>query len=124
MKLEKIVLGYSVRAEIVQLDAGWDIGIFGGCRSHVGAVTFAEPDGTIRTLERPGHRDSYVSLRWAEQLARLLGSPVCVRCGIHYDNATKSQLAQITAACEDMLQELIAALHTQTSMSAEPTGNP
>lgn len=123
MKLERTVLGYPVRAEIVRLDAGWDIGIFGGCRTHVGAVTFAEPDGTIRTLERPGHRDSYVSLRWAEQLARLLSTPVCVRCGIHYDNATKAQLAQITAACEDMLQELIAVFHTQINMPAEPTAN-
>ena len=57
-------------------------------------MTLAEPGGGADTLERPGHRDSVIS------------APVCVRCGIHYESATKEQLAAITAACEELLQSV------------------
>lgn len=106
MKLERTVLGYPIRAEINKLDSGWDVGIFGGCSTHVGAVSFAEPDGTVQTMERLHHKDSFVSRRWAVELAKLLACPVCVRCGIHYDNATGEQLAVITSTCEQILEEL------------------
>lgn len=110
MRLEKQVLGYPIQAEINQLDCGWDIGIYGGCSTHVGAVTLAEPDGSFQTMEREHHKDSFVSRCWATGLAKLLQSPVCVRCGIHYDDATKEQLATITASCDEMLQDLILVL--------------
>lgn len=110
MKLERTVLGYPITAEIVKLDEGWDIGVFGGCKTHVGAVTLAWPDGTVQTLERPGHKDSYVSIRWGQELSAFLNAPVCVRCGIHYDNASKQQLAEIIVCCDETRRALMAAL--------------
>lgn len=109
MRIERTVLGYPIWAEVKRLDDGLDIGIYGGCSTHVGAVTLAEPDGTVQTLERTHHKDSFVSRRWAAELAKVLNCPVCVRCGIHYDDATKEQLAVITTSCDEMLQELMAA---------------
>ena len=106
MTLERIVLGFPIRVEIRKLDEGWDVGIFGGCKTHVGAVTLAALDGTVETLERPGHKDIVISTRWAAKLAAHFNAPVCVRCGIHYDSVTKEQLAVITAACEDFLREV------------------
>lgn len=110
MRLERTVLDYPIYAEIKRLDDGWDVGIFGGCSTHVGAVTLAEPGGALQTMERPHHKDSFVSIRWATKLSEFLQADVCVRCGIHYDNATKEQLAVITAACEELLQDLIRGL--------------
>lgn len=110
MKLERTVLAFPICAEVTKLDEGWDVSIFGGCKTHVGAVTLAEPNGTIQTLERSGHKDSFVSIRWAETLTAHLNAPVCVRCGIHYDYATKEQLEEITANCDEILRELTAAL--------------
>lgn len=104
MKLEKQVLGCIIRAELNRLDCGWDIGIFGGCSTHIGAVTIAAPDGTHQTVEREHHKDSFVSEHWATELAKHLQAPVSVRCGIHYDNVTGEQLAEIIAACNDMLR--------------------
>ena len=105
MTLERTVLGFPIRAEISRLDEGWDVGIFGGCRTHVGAVSLAAPGDAVETLERPGHKDGTISTRWAAELAAHLKTPVCVRCGIHYDSASKAQLAAIMAACEDLLRE-------------------
>ena len=110
MKLERTVLGFPMCAEVTKLDEGWDVSIFGGCKTHVGAVTLAEPNGTVQTLERSGHKDSFVSAHWAERLAAHLNSPVCVRCGIHYDDATKEQLEEIITGCDEILGELVAAL--------------
>lgn len=106
MILEKTVLGYPIRAEITKLDDGWEVGILGGCKTHVGAVTLALPDGAVQTVERPEHKDGLISARWAAELAAHLNAPVCVRCGIHYDNAAKEQLAVIMAACEELLREV------------------
>ncbi|MGN0985353.1 MAG: hypothetical protein ACI4OU_02570 [Candidatus Enterenecus sp.] len=106
MKLERTVLDYPIRAEVSRLDEGWDIAIFGGCCTHIGAVTLAEPDGTADTMERPHHKDSFISRNWARELAEALGAPVCVRCGIHYDNADQGQLAAILAACDDLLRTI------------------
>lgn len=108
MRSERNVLDHPIWAEIKKLDDGWDIGIYGGCSTHVGAVSLADPSGTGKTLERPHHKDSFVSEKWARELAKTWQAPVCVRCGIHYDNATKQQLAQITASCDEMLQEIKA----------------
>lgn len=110
MKMERMVLGFPIAAESRKLDEGWDISVLGGCKPHIGAVSLAEPDGRAQTLERPGHRDGFISAGWASELAKQLNAPVCVRCGIHYDNATKQQLAEITAECDDMLQNLLQIL--------------
>lgn len=107
MTLEQTVLGYPITAEIVRLDEGWDIGVFGGCKTHVGAVTLAEPDGTVQTLERPGHKDSFVSGHWAVELAAYLNAPVCVRCGIHYDRASPELVKAIVEECNLLLKTVI-----------------
>lgn len=108
MKIERMVQGYPIWVEIKKLDEGWDIGIYGGCNTHVGAVSLADPGGALQTMERPHHKDSFVSASWAKELAKAWQAPICVRCGIHYDNATKQQLAEITASCDEMLQEIKA----------------
>ncbi len=104
---ETEALGQTIRAEITRLDAGLDVGVYGGQRTHVGAVTLAEADGPCRTLLREGHRDDAVSERFAAALAARFGVPVCVRCGIHYDGIGKAEIAAILAACEELLAQVL-----------------
>lgn len=104
---EQTVLDHPIRVRVQKLDDGWDVSVEGGMRGHVGAVTLAEPDGTERTLERPGHKESGVSRAWALRLASEWNAPVCVRCGIHYDNATPEQLRIIVAACDRLLETVL-----------------
>ena len=106
MKVERIVFDYPIWAEAVRLTEGWDVGLFGGSSTHVGAVTLAEPDGTEQTVLRWKHKEEQVTRQWALRLAALTEEPVSVRCGIHYDNATKEQLSVIISACEEMLDEI------------------
>lgn len=104
--LKRIILGHPLWVQVQELNEGWDILVVGGSKTHVGAVTLAEPDGTEQTLERPDHKDSHISRPWALALARTWNTPVCVRCGIHYDDVSKTQIEQIVEACQMLLQEL------------------
>lgn len=107
MNAEASVLGFPIYADAMKLDDGWDIGVFGGCRTHVGAVTLAEADGTFQTLKRPSHMDGVISEMWAKSLAVKLRASVCVRCGIHYDNATKEDISDIVAGCKKLLDTMV-----------------
>ena len=91
MNVEVTVLGDPIRAETEQLDEGWDVAVYGGVRTHVGAVSLSDGCGGVETLQRPGHRDAVIS----------------ERCGIHYHEPTRAQLAEIVAACDALLEKLI-----------------
>lgn len=107
IRAERRVLGWPIRAQAERLDSGYDVAVYGGERTHVGAVSLASPEGLVQTLERTGHRDAAVSERWAAALGRAWNAPVCVRCGIHYERATKAQIAEILAACDALLEDVI-----------------
>lgn len=107
MKACTEILGYPIIAEAVKLDDGWDVSIIGGCRTHVGAVSIAAPGEAVQTVERPEHRDARVSSAWAATLAEKWKSPVCVRCGIHYDGVNREQIGMIVKACESLLSSII-----------------
>ncbi len=111
MKHTEITLfGFPIRAETERLDAGIFVLLTGGCRTHVGAVSTAEPDGTVRTQTFPGHKDHLLSEPWAAALAEKTGTRACVVCGIHYDNAAKDQIAEIVARTDEMLRAILEDL--------------
>ena len=107
LECEVRVLGLPIRTEAVQLDEGWDVSVFGGSRSHVGAVTLAGTDGSAQTLLRTAHRDDTVSACWARTLAARWHAPVCVRAGIHYDGIDRSQIDGILQGCDALLNTLM-----------------
>ena len=107
--IEREVLGYPIRAELRALDDGYDVAVFGGCRSHVGAVSFAEPDGSEQTMIRGSHKEAFITRPWALRLAKAWNAPVCVRAGVHYDEATKEQIEAILRACDGLLEEIISS---------------
>lgn len=107
MIVQTELFGYPITAEANSLDDGWDVSITGGCKTHIGAVTLAAPGEQTQTLQRVQHKDAAISRVWAETLALHWQSPVCVRCGIHYDHASSDQIQEIVAACQDLLSRLM-----------------
>lgn len=100
------VLGSAIRAEWSRLDDGISVLLTGGQRSHIGAVSVAEPDGTVRTLDFPGHRERVVAEQWAAELATAAGCRAAVTCGIHYDDLTRDGLGLVLQALDEMRTEL------------------
>ncbi len=99
------VLGRTITATAAYLDEGLDISLFGGDATHVGAVTLAD-GSTLDTLSRPGHRESVLTEDWAGFFAARCGCPVCVRAGVHFDSATKADIAAILEACQTLRDRL------------------
>lgn len=107
--LTRTVLGYPVTAELTVLDNGLHVLLTGGCKTHIGAVSICDQDGT-QTLELPAHREKLVSIQWAERLYAACRRPVTAACGIHYDLASREDIKEILAATDSMLEEMIGKL--------------
>ena len=105
MTIERQALGWPLRAELTSLDNGITVLLTGGCRTHTGCVTAAEPGGLLRTMDFPGHREKAVAEEWAETLAKQSGRRVCVVCGIHYDDLDRPGLDEVLYTLKKMLSE-------------------
>ena len=70
-----------------------------------------EPDNAEQALwilPVPGHKDSIVADKASDRICRELRMPAVVTAGIHVDNATAGQIADIEAACVLLSDRLIA----------------
>ncbi len=103
-------LGYNLQACVTVLDEGLNVLLVGGCRRHVGAVSAADADGEVQTIQLPGHKDQVISTLWAGELAKRFHVPVSVACGIHYDSATKEQIDVILQTAQNMLASVFTRI--------------
>lgn len=109
-ELEIQLFGYPIRCAATRLDSGIHVLLTGGCRSHIGAISTAEPGQTPETSVFPGHKDQFISEPWAMRLAEQTGQRACVVCGIHYDNATGEQIGAILKETEKLLESLLQSV--------------
>ena len=100
------IQGQSQNGEVlIYDDNGITVLLTGGCRTHIGCVTAAEPGGLLRTMDFPGHREKAIAEEWAETLAKQSGRRVCVVCGIHYDDLDRPGLDEVLYTLKKMLSE-------------------
>lgn len=105
--LEESLLGFPIRCNATRLDQGLHVLLMGGSRTHIGAISTCLPGNPPETKVFPGHKDQFVSEPWAQKLAEHFHVPVCVVCGIHYDNATGEQIVEILDCTNKMLHKLM-----------------
>ncbi len=110
LTLEKSCLGRPITCRITRLDEGYHVLLTGGHSTHVGAVSTCRPGEEPDTRFFPGHKDQHISGPWAAALAEKTGQPVCVVCGIHYDDATAEDIENILAITDKLLGKLIFVL--------------
>ena len=84
-------------------------------QGHLGAVavadySFEENRASASVIARLGHRDDTVAYYTARTLCKRLKKPVCAIAGIHLDNITEEEIAQITCNCENLVQKLLAVV--------------
>lgn len=118
--MEKTIwlFGYPIRCTVTVLGSGIHVLLTGGSRSHMGAISLAQPGAPVDTKVFPGHKDQFISEPWAKQLAESTGQPVLVVCGIHYDHATREQISEILDETNRLLQALTEQLTSAGSPSA------
>ncbi|MBS7008793.1 hypothetical protein [Anaerostipes sp.] len=108
--LKTELFGCEICARIIRLEEGIQVNISGGSRTHIGAVSFMGYNGINETIQLPGHKDAYISGHWAKTLWDCLREPVCVQCGIHYPDLSRSDIESVTASCDWMLETLLEKL--------------
>lgn len=106
--------GYSIEARVHLLDAGLHVLLTGGCRTHVGAVSYSFPGESVQTIQFPTHREGVVSEQWAKALCEHLHCPVVVNCGIHYDRVSKADIREIVSAAEQLLGNVMTEITEET----------
>jgi hypothetical protein len=93
------------------------VSIYGGDEHHIGGVATAYPteshyrDTTtvsMSTLSLPGHKDYVVANSAAEKICKELGAPVVVTVGIHYDNASSKEIAEIISVVNTLVDKMIS----------------
>ena len=107
VNLEEQLFGFPIRCSATRLDEGFHVLITGGIKTHIGAVSTCRPAEEPETKFFPGHKDQFVSAPWAKALAEKTQEPVCVVCGIHYDDITKEQIAEIMTVTDKLLTDLL-----------------
>lgn len=110
IELSRRLFGAEITAQVLQLDEGLHVSVFGGTRPHIGAVSVVLPTGAVETTQFPGHKDGVVSGRWAEALSGAGHCPCVVAAGIHYDNLSGQEIGMVVTAAEEMLNAVLDML--------------
>jgi hypothetical protein len=84
-------------------------------QGHIGAVAvsdYSKPENRPSTsvITRLGHKDDSVAYSAAYRLCKMLKQPVCVIAGIHVDNITAVEIAEITRNCDKLVDKLISVI--------------
>jgi hypothetical protein len=79
-------------------------------RGHLGAVAVAdychaENRASTSVITRLGHKDDAVAYNAAYKLCKRFKEPVCAIAGIHLDNITDEEIAQIMRNCDKLVDK-------------------
>ena len=86
---------------------GNDVILFlGGGQDHVGAISVCEPGSEPSTISLEEHKEALVTEPLAKAAAKKLFTKVVVIGGIHIDNASKSEIREITKNCKLLAERL------------------
>jgi hypothetical protein len=106
---------FRILAEEKKTEDGAILMVFGG-KTHVGSVVLAEPrpsrtdsgtSCTSQVLNRLGHKDESIARMFAEEICKARGEPVLCVCGIHIENASKSDIKKLEKNAKELLKKCI-----------------
>ena len=80
---------------------------------HIGATAVAEYCEkenriSVSVITRHGHREDVLASDAARKICKAVQRPVCVIAGIHLDNITKEEIAEIMENCEKLISDIIS----------------
>lgn len=124
-------LGFPITLRAVRMGADLCVAIFGGEQPHIGAVAVAQPRPSLRDPARtsasasvitlPGHKEDLLAHGLAGRLAAATGGAVSLSCGIHYDDLSADDIAQVGAVVERLGDRLLQALgHPSAARDPRP----
>jgi len=81
--------------------------------AHIGAVAVGEYDhetGRVSTsvITRLGHKDDVVAQKAAYLIGKATKKPVCLIVGVHLDNVTQEEIAELLQNTDSLVNEFIS----------------
>ena len=104
---ERTFRGKNIMVDATVTDGGVQIGLFGGDKTHIGAVGIVNPAGKITVTEFERHKEGILCQQWCDALAKAGCIPAVVSAGVHYDKASKEEIAQIVQLCNELLKDML-----------------
>lgn len=104
---ERTFRGKNIMVDATVTDGGVQIGLFGGDKTHIGAVGIVNPAGKITVTQFERHKEGIFCQQWCDALAKAGCIPAVVSAGVHYDKASKEEIVQIVRLCNELLKEML-----------------
>lgn len=108
--ITRSLMGADITAQVLVLDEGCHVSLFGGDLSHIGAVSIANPEGHVATTQFPYHKEAVLSHKWAGALSEAGYRPCVVEAGIHYDNLNRQEIDMVVSLTGEMLNTILDVL--------------
>ena len=105
------VRGREISALVILLEEGIHVSVFGGDKSHIGAVCVIDPEGICHRMQFPGHRDGVIASGWAKALSAAGYGPVTAEAGIHYNQIDPAGIDEVMAASDHLLEQVLEMLN-------------
>ncbi len=107
--------GLCVEAKAQYLGEDIIVSVGGGTLHHIGAVSLAvyeheRDSATVSTVCVYSHRDDAVSSYFAKTISREMKCTVSVSAGIHVDNASEAQIAELSMLSRKCCDEILRLL--------------
>ena len=109
----------TITVRVTRLGEDFAVIVSGG-KCHVGGCVLALPrpsltgDGTVSStasvLNVTGHKDEEILRYIAQEISAKKNTVVVCSGGVHTDNITKEQIAEIKTAIKEITQELLLSL--------------
>ena len=110
LNLAEAVRNHPIHMKVTMLDEGINVLIAGGEHTHIGAVTMISPEGEQQSIQYPGHKDGVLADEAARKLYEKFRCPVTISAGVHYDDITKEEIAEVVQCVRKMLGQVISQL--------------
>lgn len=118
--LHRTCRGRDITAQVLMLDQGVHISLYGGDRPHIGAVGILPPEGAPTVTQFPGHREGVVCERWLTALAASDLRPAVIEAGIHYNALDRDGIREVLEVSDKMLEDCLSQTICGTRTSAGP----
>ena len=113
---------YRIELKLWNTGQGWTGSLTGGDTPHVGGVVLAVPRASLTgqglscdiwAVPAPGHLDHEAAAPIAKQLCVRLEAAVALTAGIHIEQASARDIAQVRENCEAALAEFWRSLNQE-----------
>ena len=120
IRIEKTTPRFTLTMTVERMGKDFNVSLYGGDEPHIGALALAVPhpglrdrekvDASVSLLTVCGHKEDELARKISYALATAFDCTVSVACGIHLDNATPQEIADVLEAADEVLEQALSEL--------------